>query len=102
MKTARIVLTAGNVGNHHFYLRQCPEIIPEGGLGGTSKAERGTAFTVRFEPGSTVETDVAKDKMIFRDRKGTREFFEGTAAAAGDVVVLEQVGDREILVRLEK
>lgn len=102
MKTARIVLNAANIRNHHFYLRDCPEIIPEGGLGGTNKAESGVPFTVRFEPGSTVETDVPKDKMFFRNRKAIREFFEGTAAVAGDVVILEQVGEREILARLEK
>lgn len=102
MKTVRIVLTAGNIRNHHFYLRNCPEIIPEGGLGGNNKSQPGVTFTVRFEPGSTVQTDVAADKMIFRDRKATRDFLERSAAEEGDLVILEQVGTREVAVRLEK
>ncbi len=102
MKTASIVLTAGNIRNHHFYLRGCPEIIPEGGLGGNNKSHPGETFTVRFEPGSTVQTDVAADKMIFRDRKATRDFLERSAAEEGDVVVLDRIGTREVSVRLTK
>ena len=102
METARIVLTAGNVRNHHFYLRGCSQIIPEGGLGGNNKSDLGVPFTVRFEPGPTVLTDVDAAKMILRDRKATRAFFEGAAAREGDVVLLERSGDREISVRLEK
>ena len=102
MKSARVVLTAGNIRNHHFYLRSCPEIIPAGGIGGNNKNELGETFTVRFEPGPTVQTDVAADKMIIRDRKATRAFLENSAAEAGDVVILDQIDAREISVRLER
>ncbi len=101
-KTARVPLTQGNLTNHHFYLRTCGALIPEGGLGGANKSDPGRPFRVRFEPGPTVDTDVAGDKMILRDRKAVRAFFETAAAEAGDVVVIEASSEREWRVWLDK
>jgi hypothetical protein len=96
-----VSLTEGNVKNYHFYLRTCSKIIPDGGLGGKNAGESGTPFTVRFEPGMTVETDVDGSKMILRNRKAVRDFFERSAASAGDVVVIERTEDRALSIRLE-
>lgn len=97
----RVKLTAGNIRNHHFYLRGCEALVPDGGLGGKNKEARGQPFTVRFEPGPTVETDVDGAKMILRDRKAVRAFLEAAAAAEGDVVCLRRVAERELEVWLE-
>lgn len=97
----RVPLTEGNVKNYHFYLRTCPNIIPADGLGGKNAGEPGKPFTVRFEPGMTVETDVDGAKMILRNRKAVRDFFERSAASAGDVVVIERSGDRVLSIRLQ-
>lgn len=102
LDVCRVKLTAGNIRNHHFYLRQCQSVIPEGGVGGKNKDQQGTPFAVRFAPGSTVETDVDGDKMILRNRKAVREFLEASAAAEGDVVVVERAGERSITVWLER
>jgi len=96
-----VKLTDGNVGNHHFYLRECASLIPDGGIGGKNKTQPGVNFTVRFQPGPTVETDVAGDKMIFRCRGAMREFLEASAAIAGDRVVIERSGDRQLTIWLE-
>lgn len=101
-RLSRITLTGGNVRNHHFYLRDCQLLLPSGAIGGKNKDELGQPFTVRFEPGQTVETDVDGEKMIFRNRAAIREFLESSAASEGDVVVLERTADRVIEVRLEK
>ncbi len=98
----RVKLTGGNVRNFHFYLRDCLDVIPAGGIGGKNKGSPGEAFTVRFEPGTTVETDVDGDKLIFRNRKAVRAFFEASAASEGDVVVIEKSGDRSLTVWLER
>lgn len=100
-QVGRVKLTAGNIRNHHFYLRSCESVIPEGGIGGRNKDEPGRPFTVRFEPGPTVQTDVDGAKMILRDRKAVRAFLESAAATAGDVVCLQRTGDREVVVWLE-
>ena len=97
----RVKLTAGNIRNHHFYLRGCESVIPEGGLGGRNKDTPGRPFTVRFEPGPTVETDVDGAKMILTDRKAVRAFLESAAASEGDVVCLQRIGDRQIVAWLE-
>jgi hypothetical protein len=98
----RIVLTGGNVRHHHFYLHNCESLLPGDAIGGGNRNAPGAPLSVRFEPGQTVQTDVAGDKMIFRCRAAMREFLEGTAAEEGDVVVLERTGERGFDVRLEK
>lgn len=99
---ARVTLTGGNVRNYHFYLKSCQSVIPTGGVGGKNKGEPGQVFTVRFEPGPTVETDVDSEKWIFRNRKAVRAFFEASAAAESDVVVIEKSADRVLTVWLER
>jgi len=98
----RVTLTAGNLRNFHIYLRSFEALIPDGGIGGSNARELGTPFTVVFQPGSTIETDVAGDKMILRDRKAVREFFEATAADVGDVAVVERTDDRKLSIWLEQ
>lgn len=100
-QVCRVTLTAGNVRHHHFYLRSCQEIVPADGIGGKNVTEIGMPFTVTFEPGETVETDVDGSKMILRNRKAVRGFFEQSAAAEGDVVVIERTDARTLQVRLE-
>lgn len=97
----RVVLTAGNIRNHHFYLRGCEDLIPDGGLGGANSSAAGRLFAVRFRPGPTVETDVDRTKMILRDRRAVRAFLEASAADAGDLVVLRRAEERLVEVRLE-
>jgi hypothetical protein len=101
-EVGRITLTAGNIRNFHIYLRTIAQLIPEGGIGGSSVADLGSPFNVTFSPGETIETDVAGDKMILRNRRAVRGFLEATAAEAGDVVVIERSGDRELSVWLEE
>ena len=100
-KICRVTLTGGNVRNHQFSLRSCSEIIPAGGIGGKNATETGSPFTVKFEPGMTVETDLDGTKMILRNRQAVRDFFERTAVAEGDVILLESSGERTLFVRVE-
>jgi len=98
----RVTLTAGNLRSFHIYLRSVAALIPEGGIGGANSSDLGTPFKVTFSPGETIETDVAGDKMILRNRRAVRGFLEATAAEAGDVVVIERAADRELTVWLEE
>ena len=97
----RVPLTGGNVRNHHFYLRSCRNIIPAGGMGGKNALDLGTPFTVRFEPGETVETDVDGSKMILSSRKPVRDFFERSGAVDGDNILIERTGERSLRITLE-
>ncbi len=98
----RVKLTAGNIRNHHFYMRGCDSVIPPGGVGGKNKGHPGSSFSVRFEPGPTIETDVDGDKMILRNRKAVRAFLEASAAVEGDQVAIERSADRILTVWLER
>jgi hypothetical protein len=98
---AKMPITGGNLRNHHFYLRTCTHLIPEGGVGGKNREDPGQPFQVMFEPGTTVETDVDGSKMILRNRQAVRDFFKRTGASEGDFVVIERVADRQLLVRLQ-
>jgi hypothetical protein len=101
MSERHIPLTAGNLKNGHFYLRQHLDFFPDDAIGGTNRREAGVPVTVKFQPGAVVETDLAGGKhLFFRNRRATRDFFERTAAAEGDTVVVEKVAEREFLVWL--
>ena len=59
----------------------------------------GRAIRVTFEPGPSIECDIAGDKMILRARAQVRDFFERSGSRAGDTLRFMRVGEREFLVR---
>jgi hypothetical protein len=93
-ETAEVVLTGGNIRNGHIYLRGVSSMLPADVIGGpnaSTKAPR--RLTVSFEPGETVETDVAGDKMIFRARGPVSDFFRLSGAKEDDAVLIERTSD---------
>ena len=87
-----IELTEGNVRNHHIYLRGM-SWLPASAIGGGNATDAAAdQLTVTFSPGQTVRTDVAGDKMIFRERGAVRDFFERVDAKGGTRLVLELTG----------
>lgn len=63
-----IRLTEGNLRNNHFYLRTAESLLPSDCIGGSNKSDLGKPIRVTFEPGPSIECDVAGDKMILRAR----------------------------------
>lgn len=100
MPIARISLTAGNLRNAHIYLRGARHLLPEDAIGGSNADAAGTPLTVKFVPGSTIKTDIAGDKMIFRNRAAVRQFFERSGAGAGDAVEISCSGPRQLQICL--
>ena len=93
-----VELTDGNVRNHHIYLREMGW-LPASVIGGGNASETAEdKLTVTFSPGKTVTTDIAGDKMIFRERGAVRDFFERVGAAGGTRVVIELTGPLSIQV----
>lgn len=76
--------------------------MPPDSIGGSSRAEAGppVLVTFTFTLGITVETDIAGDKMILRERGAVREFYRQTGAHEGDEILLQQSGDRSFDVSL--
>lgn len=94
-----IVLTQGNLNRHHIYLRSMQSLLPKDCIGGSNRLQPGRPITVTFEPGQTVETDVAGDKMILRARSPIRDFFERSGCEAGDVLRFTRISERKFEVR---
>ncbi|MER9560646.1 hypothetical protein [Mesorhizobium sp. M0571] len=93
-----IPLTDGAIRNGNLSLNSIRHVIPPGGVGGTNRNELGRLFIVRFEPGSSVETDVAGDKMTLRCRGAVREFLKRIGAKLGDNVRIRAEGSRTLVI----
>jgi hypothetical protein len=86
-----LTLTQANIANAHIYLTECMDIFPPDALGGASKSDA-AARKVEIECGSqVVQTDVVREKRIFRHRGWVRRFFSESRIAAGHRVLLEQL-----------
>jgi hypothetical protein len=95
--TAQVIgkttLTAGNIKNNHIYLREFFTAFPKEVIGGSNAATAARqTITVEWGEGCTAVTDLDGDKKFFRKRGWVREFFARTRAAAGDTVLVEQLG----------
>ena len=84
-------LTAGAIRNGNLSVRAALHLLPDSVIGGSSR-DTGAAgrLTVVFEPGETVETDVAGDKMLLRCRGAVSDFFARSGAAPDDHVCLHR------------
>jgi hypothetical protein len=99
MKTlvgAILELSGGNIRNHHFYLHGIPW-LPKEVIGGTSAQDTAKeVLEVTFSNVKSNHTDLAGDKMIFRERAAVREFFEDINATEGTRITIEKTGPRSI------
>ena len=97
-----ITLTEGNIKNGHIYLRAAERLLPADAIGGPNKAFAAPRqLTVAFDPGTTVETDVAGDKMILRARGPVRDFLARSGARAGDAACIERLADHRFRITLQ-
>lgn len=98
---ALVEVTAGNLKNNHIYLRSAARLFPDDTIGGGNRHAAGRgALRVSFVPGQTVETDIAGDKMILRNRAAVGDFFRRAGAEPGDTVCIERWGERDYVVQL--
>ena len=93
-------LSGGNIRNNHISLRTAIGVVPADGIGGGNRSNAARPFRVTFEPGRTIETDVAGDKAILRERAAVGDFFAHSGAQEGDRVELSRIGPRHLRVRL--
>lgn len=81
------VLTEGNLNNNHFYLGSYLHLFPADAIGGSNRASVAPR-TLLLDWGGhgLVETDIAGDKKIFRERGWAKSFFIQNEARPGDKV----------------
>jgi hypothetical protein len=86
-----LAITQGNVDNNHMYLTDCMDMFPDDVFGGPDESQEAPR-TVRVQCGDeVVDTDIVRDKNIFRRRGWVRQFFSDARISAGDRVLLEQL-----------
>lgn len=92
LATRTLIVTQGNLNNNHLYLTEVMDLFPRDVIGGANRT-CAAPRTVRVLWGGTpVDTDIVGDKHIFRRRGWVVQFFAAQRIAAGDVVLLEQLG----------
>jgi hypothetical protein len=90
LSSRSLTITQG-IDNSHVYLTKAMDLFPEDVLGGHDEAHAAPR-TVRILWGNEeVDTDVVREKHIFRRRGWVRRFFEANRIGAGDRVMLEQL-----------
>jgi hypothetical protein len=97
-----VPITGGNIRNGHIHLRHVPDgFFPAAIYGGSNKAAAAKqSVKVKYNPGPTVVTDIAGDKLLFRDRAGPRAFFDASGAKEGDKAQIERRLDGSYVVSL--
>ena len=95
-----LTLTDGNVRNSHFYLRSAIDFFPESVIGGGNRhVAADDHILVDVGNGVTYETDIAGDKMIFRNRKIARTLFDNYGLRGGDSIRLTWTSSRRLEIR---
>lgn len=87
-----LTINQANLDHGHIYLADCMDLFPPEVIGGVNKAAA-AAKSVQVDFGTGTETtDVVGKRKIFRKRAWVRRFFIAHNLAAGDQVILEQLG----------
>jgi hypothetical protein len=86
-----IRLTDAAIRNGNLSVRSALHLLPAGVVGGSNRDNVAVCrLTVVFNPGETVETDVAGDKMLLRCRGVVTDFFARSGAKCGDLVQMRR------------
>ena len=100
---AQTQLTAGNIKNNHFYLRDHVYRFPSDLLGGSNRnAKAAKEAVIDWGGSSPAMSDIDSEKQLFRGRGWVRQFFEATDARPGDWVMVEETGPYRYKVSLKK
>ena len=70
-----VVLTEGNIRNNHIYLGSIIDIFPPDSIGGGNSSTAGEPITLCVSSDQPIQTDIAGDKRIFRQRSWGRPLF---------------------------
>lgn len=89
-----IQLSQGNINNNHIYLSSVISFFPKESIGGANKTSLAPKMlTIDTGIEESVQTDIAGDKKIFRDRAMIRRFMQVKRLKAGDSVQIQRTGD---------
>lgn len=94
MCTRTITLTQGAVDHNYLSLTSIRDFFPTDAIGGSSKDDQALRkISIDWGDDCPIETDIAGDKMILRQRGWFGEFVSHFRLTAGDKVILTRHGD---------
>jgi hypothetical protein len=106
-----VVVTAGNLRQSHFYIREHYDFFPPDCLGPSTKAsaaDRGELEILLDGLDEVVKTDIGTDgktgkpRAFFRRRAWVRRFFEHHNVRPGDKLALERLGKRRYRLSVDR
>ncbi|HWG42360.1 MAG TPA: hypothetical protein VN688_06190 [Gemmataceae bacterium] len=86
-----LTITQGNLDNSHIYLTEVMDLFPDDVFGGHDEAHAAPRRVQILWGDEAVDTDIVREKHIFRRRGWVSRFFEANRIGAGDQVMLEQL-----------
>jgi hypothetical protein len=96
-----LTLTDGAIRNGNLSIRNAVHLLPDSVFGGSNRSAVASGrLTVVFDPGETVDTDIASDKMTLRCRGAVSDFFRRSGARNGDRVALRRDTSGALRVRI--
>lgn len=91
-------VTVGNLRNNNISVRGHLDFFPADALGPSKKPADVNGHAIGLQLAgfdTTVKTDIAADKGIFRERRWVRRFFKQHSIRSGDLLALERIGDHD-------
>jgi hypothetical protein len=105
MESCTIQLTPSAHKYGNLYLSRCDVgFFPEDAFG-ESSAEKGTGTPINLKVyglESTISTDIAKDKKIFRRRAWVKKFVEVNNLNMNDTIIINRIAPRKYLITPDK
>ena len=96
-----VILTQGNIDNHHIYLREVFSALPASCIGGSNvRSLACDSLEIDWGHPERAVTDIDGTKKIFRKRGWVRSFLHQFGARAGDQVRIELEHPRRMRVSL--
>ncbi len=85
-----LTITQAEIDNNYLKISQHLEFFPSDSIGGSNKLSPAKKeISITFAGNDPVKTDIAGDKMIFRNRSWTAEFIRHYRLKAGDQIAIE-------------
>lgn len=105
MESCTIRLTPAAHKHGNLYLSHCgKDFFPEDSFGESSaKKGPGTPVTLKvYGLESTISTDIAKDKKIFRQRGWVKKFVKVNNLNMNDTIIINRIAPRQYLIAPDK
>ena len=102
--TIDIEITQANLDHQHIYLAKHRDFFPADAIGESNlSAGEGRLLKLHVDGlAETIQTDIAGDKMIFRQRAWVRDFFNVHSAQAGDLVQITKIAEYNYQISLRR